>query len=88
MITLHHLLPKSKGGGAEVRVPLCKPCHKQIHATFGNTELAKGYASVAALRAAEALQPFLKWVRKQKPDRSFRTAMSGAHPNAGKRRRK
>ncbi len=87
MITLHHLLPKSKGGGADVRVPLCKPCHKQIHATFGNTDLAKVYASVDALRAAEALGPFLRWVRKQKPGRSFRTAMSGGHPNARRRRR-
>ena len=86
MITLHHLLPKSKGGGADVRVPLCKPCHKQIHATFGNADLAKVYASVDALRSAEALGPFLKWVRKQKPGRSFRTAMAAVHPKANKRR--
>jgi 5-methylcytosine-specific restriction protein A len=60
LITLHHLLPKQKDGKADDRVPLCRPCHKQIHATFGNTELARVYKDLDALRAAPQLQPFLK----------------------------
>jgi hypothetical protein len=86
LITLHHLLPKQKGGRADHRVPLCKPCHKQIHATFGNTDLARLYTSVEALRAAPQLQPFLKWIRKQKPDRVFRTITSNDHPRSKKQR--
>lgn len=86
MITLHHLTPRQKGGKADVRTPLCKPCHKQIHATFGNTDLARVYASLAALRQAPQLQPFLKWIRKQKPDRNFRTMMHGDHPHQRRRR--
>jgi 5-methylcytosine-specific restriction endonuclease McrA len=33
LITLHHLKPRERGGKAEHRTPLCKPCHKQLHAT-------------------------------------------------------
>jgi hypothetical protein len=32
------------------------------------------------------LKPFLKWIRKQSPDRNFHTERSKAHPHHGKRR--
>jgi 5-methylcytosine-specific restriction enzyme A len=86
LITLHHLKPKQKGGKPAHRTPLCKPCHKQVHATFGNTDLARVYASLDALRGAPLLQPFLQWIRKQSPDRNFATHRSKAHPHRGKRR--
>src|SRR5687768_13524775 len=82
MITLHHLTPKQKGGKAEDRTALCKPCHKQRHATFSNNDLARQYPSIEALREAPFLQTFLKWIRKQKPDRNFYTAVSDVHPRA------
>jgi 5-methylcytosine-specific restriction enzyme A len=88
LITLHHLHPKSRGGKAEQRIALCKPCHKQLHATFSNIELEKLYPTLASLRAAPKLQPFLKWIRKQKPDRNFRTLRSSTHPEARRRRGK
>ena len=88
LITLHHLLPKQKGGKADDRVPLCKPCHKQIHATFANGELAKGYTTIALLRAAPELAAFLTWIRKQKPDRNFRTVTSNAHPRSKRERQR
>jgi len=80
LITQHHVKPKSEGGNHSHKTPLCKPCHKQVHATFSNKELAKLYDDMEALRNAESLQPFLKWIAKQKPDRNFRTVMSNAHP--------
>lgn len=86
LIALHHLTPRQKGGKAHHHTPLCKPCHKQIDATFGNTDLARVYASIEALRKATLLQPFLKWIRKQSPHRNFRTARSREHPHNGKRR--
>ena len=86
LITLHHLRPKQKGGRADDRVPLCRPCHKQIHATFGNAQLASMYADLELLRSSPPLQPFLKWIRKQKPDRNFRTVTSHAHPGAKRER--
>src|SRR5687767_5730081 len=87
LITLHHLTPKQKGGKADDRTPLCRPCHKQLHATFSNADLARAYPTIESLREAGVLQPFLKWIRKQKPDRNFRTSVSDAHPRA-KRLRK
>ena len=80
LITQHHVKPKSEGGKHSHKTPLCKPCHKQVHATFSNKELAKLYDDMEALRNAESLQTFLKWIAKQKPDRNFRTVMSNAHP--------
>src|SRR3982751_2395734 len=82
LITLHHLLPKQKGGTADDRVPLCRPCHKQIHATFGNADLARIYKDLDSLRNAAELQPFIKWIRKQKPHRVFKTATSNGHPHS------
>lgn len=86
LITLHHLTPKEKGGKAEHRIPLCRPCHKQIHAMFHNNDLARVYASIESLRRAPELQPFIRWIRKQKPDRVFRTATSNGHPRSKRRR--
>jgi 5-methylcytosine-specific restriction enzyme A len=87
LITLHHLKPRQKGGQAEHRAPLCKPCHKQLHATYSNTQLAKLYDNLEALRAAAELQPFLAWIRKQNPARNFATAISNQHPAARRKRR-
>jgi hypothetical protein len=86
LVTLHHLKPKARGGRAEHRTPLCKPCHKQLHATYSNKELDRELDSLESLRNAEQLQPFLRWIRKQKPDRNFRTTMSNAHPERRRRR--
>ena len=88
LITQHHLKPREKGGKAEHRTPLCRPCHKQLHALFSNADLARLYDSIEALRQAPVLQPFLKWIRKQKSDRVFQTRLASNHPEARRRRKK
>jgi 5-methylcytosine-specific restriction enzyme A len=85
-ITLHHLTPKERGGKAEDRTPMCRPCHKQLHALFSNKHLARQYRTIESLREAPELHPFLRWIRKQNPDRNFKTVQSNAHPNRGRRR--
>jgi hypothetical protein len=85
MITLHHLKPREKGGRAEHRTPLCRPCHKQLHAVFSNKALAKSLDRIDLLKASPELQPFLRWIRRQKPDRNFRTIMSNSHPRRRRR---
>ncbi len=82
LITLHHLKPKSRGGRAEHRVPLCKPCHKQVHAVFDNRTLERQLDQIDHLRTHPLLQSFLKWIRKQAPDRNFKTAISSQHPGS------
>jgi 5-methylcytosine-specific restriction protein A len=85
LITRHHLTPKAEGGKHATKTPLCKPCHQQVHATFSNKELAKRYDGMEALRSAASLQPFLRWIARQKPGRNFRTIMSNAHPKSKRR---
>ena len=87
LITLHHLKPKSRGGRAEHRVPLCKPCHKQIHATFDNQTLEKSLDDLSSLRGHPAMAAFMAWIVRQSPHRNFTTAISDMHPHARRRRR-
>ena len=49
LITLHHLTPREKGGRLDTKTPLCKLCHKQVHATFTNTQLARELADLPRL---------------------------------------
>lgn len=72
-LTEHHLLPRSKGGQKEHVAQLCGACHSTVHATFTNATLAQAYASVAALREAPELRPYLRWVRRQDPHRRIHT---------------
>jgi hypothetical protein len=43
-----------------------RACHKQIHALFTETELAKNYSSLKALYAHPEIARFINWV-KDKP---------------------
>jgi hypothetical protein len=61
----HHLVPKSKGGRQTEY--LHRICHRQIHALFTETELARQFNSVEALLAHPDIVVFVTWV-KTKPD--------------------
>jgi 5-methylcytosine-specific restriction endonuclease McrA len=79
LLTLHHTIPRQRGGRAEHRVTMCRPCHKQVHAVFTNKQLERELDTVEKLKEAPELQEFLSWIRKQKPDRVFRTVQSKTH---------
>ena len=64
----HHLVPKSKGGRHTEF--LHRVCHRQIHALFTETELARQFCTVEALLGHPELQAFVAWV-KTKPDDFF-----------------
>lgn len=69
----HHLIPKlqmkrmkRRGRKVEnVTVLFCKPCHSEVHGLFDPPTLARQYSSLETLRAADALQPYLEWIRKK-----------------------
>ena len=61
----HHLVPKSKGGRHTEF--LHRVCHRQIHALLTETQLARQFNTVEALREHPELATFLDWV-KTKPD--------------------
>jgi 5-methylcytosine-specific restriction endonuclease McrA len=80
-LTRHHLLPRSRArkmkrrrkGRQELKlrnpdrtVVLCGPCHRNVHVSIENADLARGYDSVEALRDHPRVQRFTEWV-KDKP---------------------
>jgi 5-methylcytosine-specific restriction endonuclease McrA len=60
----HHFIPKSKGGRATEY--LHRICHRQIHALFTETQLARELNTAEAIKEREEIQKFIDWV-KTKP---------------------
>ncbi|WP_204112747.1 HNH endonuclease [Shimia biformata] len=69
----HHLIPKLKGGKGGPTVRLHQICHNEIHATLTEAELARDFATIAALRAHPRLAKFIRWVQKRPPGFKSRT---------------
>jgi hypothetical protein len=65
--SLHHLVPKLKGGKGGPTVLLHQICHNEIHATLTEAELARDFSTVEALRVHPRLAKFIAWVRKRPP---------------------
>jgi 5-methylcytosine-specific restriction endonuclease McrA len=65
--SLHHLVPRSKGGKKGLTVLLHHMCHKEIHASCTETELARIYNTVEALRSHPRLARFIAWAAKRPP---------------------
>ncbi len=70
--TSHHLVPRSRGGKFGARVMLCPTCHRQLHAMFSESTLAKELNSIDAIRANPEFAGYLRWARHQKGPTSFR----------------
>lgn len=81
----HHLVPKLKGGAKGPVVLLHDICHRMIHRTFTEAQLARDYADPAALRAHPAIARFAAWVARRPP--GFRAPMPGRRRRQGVRRR-
>ena len=64
--TVHHLVPRARGGNHGPTARLCPTCHRQVHAMFSETTLADELYSVALLRANPRVASFLRWMRKQR----------------------
>ena len=70
--TVHHLVPRSQGGRLGPTTRLCSTCHKQLHALFSGSTLARELHSLELIRANPEMARFLKWARRQKGDTGFR----------------
>jgi hypothetical protein len=65
-IEYHHPVPKSRGGRETVAIhPIC---HRTLHRTFSNAELALFGDSAAAIRADPRVGRFLAWIANKDPD--------------------
>ena len=78
--SLHHLIPKLKGGKGGPSVLLHSLCHREIHATLSEAELARGYSTMEALRTHPRLAKFIAWAARRPPEFNSRVP--------GKRRRR
>lgn len=62
----HHPVPRSRGGRLTVAVhPIC---HRTLHASFTNAELARLGSDAAVLRKRPELRSFLAWIDGKPPD--------------------
>ena len=79
--SLHHLVPKLKGGKGGPVIRVHQICHNEIHATLTEAELARDYDTPEKLRAHPRLAKFFAWVAKRPP---------GFHskPPGGRRKRR
>ena len=65
--SLHHLIPRSKGGKRGPTVLLHHICHKEIHASLSETELARNFHTIEALLTHPRLSRFVEWVARRPP---------------------
>lgn len=63
----HHLIPRLRGGKGGATVRMHHVCHKEIHATLTESELARVYNTPEALRAHPRLAKFAAWVARRPP---------------------
>ena len=56
---------KVRGGKGGETVLLHHVCHRTIHKTLSETDLARNYATVEALRGHPELRRFFDWVGKR-----------------------
>ncbi|SMX40228.1 HNH endonuclease [Maliponia aquimaris] len=72
--SLHHLVPRLKGGKGGPTVLLHQICHSEIHARFTEGQLARELNTIAALRAHPEMAAFLDWIAKRPPTFHSRSA--------------
>ncbi len=77
--SLHHLIPRLKGGKKGPAVLLHDICHREIHASLTEAELARDFATITALRAHPRIRRFINWIKKRPP--GFQSKVPGKRRN-------
>ena len=75
-LTKHHLIPREEGGTEKDIVMICSDCHRQIHTSYSNQELALLLFSIEALKSDEKLKKFIRFIKKQPASKRISIAKS------------
>lgn len=78
-ISIHHLVPKSRGGVNGGTSNLHEICHRQIHALFDERELAILYNNVKSLKEHRDIKRFIGWISRKDPGFTVKTRVSKKH---------
>ena len=65
-VDLHHPVPRSLGGAETV--PMHRICHRKLHASFTERELAGFADDWARLRGQPEIAAFVRWVARRPPE--------------------
>ncbi len=84
--SLHHLVPRLKGGTHMGTVRLHQICHSAIHARFSETEIAARLRAVETLRSDPELAAFIAWVKTKPPEFHAPTRMTRVRRETRKQR--
>jgi hypothetical protein len=79
----HHLVPKSHGG--RQTIVLHRICHRQIHAVYTETELARQFNTIEQLKLQDNIISFIEWVRL-KPDDFYERSRKSRRLKESKKR--
>ena len=61
----HHLVPRSQGG--KTKTLIHRICHRKIHVTLCERDLARGFNTWEALLAHPDIAAFVRWVANKPP---------------------
>jgi hypothetical protein len=97
-LTRHHLIPVARHNKPRTRrqhdkrafntrtAMLCRPCHKTVHATFTEQELAEHYHTVDRLAAHPEIARFVGFIRRQPADATIAVRRRNDRPAGNARR--
>ena len=82
-IDFHHLVPKTFNG--KEGITLHRVCHRNLHASISEREMANYYHTIDRLLESEQVQKFVKWIAKKTPE--YYVSTDETTERKGKRRR-
>jgi hypothetical protein len=54
---------KEMGQDRNITVPICRPCHDQLHALFTEKQLEREFNSIEKLKAHQDVQKWIEWIK-------------------------